>query len=143
MQLKKAENKDKNDILDIISDMHIDMPGFVWNQADFVQKQIDNGEYFVAEVDGKTVGILSLRQRGPKMYIETLAVLPEYRRQKIGTKLVEFAKNTAKEKGLARVCACSFLEYKIGDFYLNQGFSLAEKPGNYNGHKYHIFISSV
>lgn len=143
IQLRKAQDADKHSIVDIIKALHLDIPNFVWNNLEFVQKQIQNGEYVVAEMEGKIAGIMSLRQRKKTIHIETLAVAGEHRLKKIGTQLVDFAKSFTKEKGLADLCACSFFEYKIGDFYTRQGFSLLPKPGEYHGRKYHIFVAKV
>lgn len=139
VNIRKAEFKDKKDILEIISLLRLDVQKFVWGDEGFVEKQIGNGEYFLAETDEGVVGAVSFRQRGDKMYIETLTVVEKYRSQGIGTKLVEFAKNFIREKGLNTLCACSFCEYKAEGFYLNQGFSLLKKPGKYNNHKYQRF----
>lgn len=139
----QAGVKDLQTIMGIIGMLSLDIPGFVWNTPEFLQKQVESGAYFLAQHEGKTAGIISLRQRNEKLYIETLAVAPEYRRQKIGSQLVAFAKEKAKEKGLNQICACSFFEYKIGDFYTNQGFRLLSRPGAYNDHNYHIFLLSI
>lgn len=137
--LRKAQREDKKDILKIISSLHLDMPGFIWDDEDFVEGQIKYGEYFVVEINGKLAGVASFRKKGNKMYIETLAVDKNYRMQGIGTKLVEFAKKFTKENNSDALCACSFYEYEIGDFYIKQGFSLLKKPGIYNNHKYYRF----
>lgn len=137
--LRIAESKDKKAILEIINFLRLDIPGFVWAQDEFVQKQIQDGEYFLVEREGEIAGIISFRQRGNKMYIETLAVVEKYRLQGIGTKLIEFAKEFTRKKGLAVLCACSFCEYEAKDFYLKQNFSLLDKCGEYNNHRYYFF----
>lgn len=143
IKIRKAESIDLKDIAAVINMLRLDIKDFVWNTPEFLGKQIKNGEYFLAKKNGKTAGIISLHQRGKKMYIETLAVVSECRFQKIGTQLVDFAKNFTKERGLNNLFACSFFEYKIGNFYTNQGFLLLDKPGMYNGHKYHIFLTHL
>jgi N-acetylglutamate synthase-like GNAT family acetyltransferase len=137
--LRKAEVKDKKDILEIITLLHLDTPGFIWENDEFVEKQIENGEYFLAEMEGGVAGVISFRQREDKMYIETLAVAEEYRLQGVGTTLIEFAKSYTRENGLGILRACSFCEYKAESFYFNRGFSLLGKTGRYNNHKYHRF----
>lgn len=141
--IRKAHDKDAKAIVEIINILKLDMSEFVWSDIDFVRKQISQGEYFVAQVADAVVGIISLRQRKKVIHIETLAVLPGHRLKKIGTRLVDFAKQFTKEKELKDLCACSFLEYHIGDFYHRQGFSLLPKPGEYQGRKYHIFVTKV
>ncbi|MDD5145373.1 MAG: GNAT family N-acetyltransferase [Candidatus Pacebacteria bacterium] len=139
MEIKKAEIGDKKEILDIVNLLYFNIPDFVWNDPNFVEKQIKNGQYFLAEIGGKTVGIISFRMRNKKMFIETLAVALDHQMEGVGAKLIEFAKEYAKENNSSALCACSFLEYKTVDFYLTQGFSLLEQRGIYNNHKYYRF----
>lgn len=139
MNLRKAQEQDKENILEIINILRLDMPDFVWGEKDFIDEQIKNGEYFLAETNKETVGVISLRQRGKKMYIETLVVPEKHRNQGIGTQLIEFAKNFTREKGFNALCACSFYEYNAADFYSKQGFCLSEDCGTYNNHKFHRF----
>lgn len=85
------------------------------------------------------MGIISFKQKQDRMYIETLAVVEQYRSRGIGTQLVEFAKNFTREKGLVVLRVCSFCEYKAQDFYLKLDFSLLQELGKYNNHKYQRF----
>lgn len=139
IKLRRAELKDKKDILEIINLLYLDMPSFVWGENDFVEKQIKNGEYFVAEVDNRIVGIISFRQREDRMYIETIAVIEEYRSKGVGSKLLDFAKQFTLQNKLNTLRVCSFCEYKAEKFYLNRGFSLFKKLGKYGKHKFHRF----
>ena len=139
MTIRKAELKDKKNILEITNLLHFNVPNFIWNTDEFIDRQIKNGEYFLTETEEKTIGVISFRQRRNKMYIETLATANDHQSDGVGTQLIGFAKKFTKEKGLSILCACSFYEYKTVDFYLKQGFSLFEKPGIYNGHKYYRF----
>lgn len=141
--LRKAEQEDKENILKIIRSLHLNMPDFIWDREDFVKKQIIQSEYFVAEIDGELAGVASFRKKRNKMYIETLAVDNKYRMRGIGSELVEFGKRLAKENDSDVLCACSFFEYEIGDFYIKRGFSLLKKPGIYNNHKYHRFEAKI
>lgn len=143
INLRKAEDSDVKNIAGLIESLRLDMAGFVWNDIGFIEKQIKNGEYFLAESAGNILGIMSLRQRKKTIHIETLAVAPEHRLKKIGSQLVGFAKTFTKEKGLRDLCACSFFDYHIGDFYTRQGFSLLPRPGEYYGRKYHIFVIKI
>ena len=141
MNLRKAGISDKQNILDIINNLlRLDSP---WNEDGFVETQVKNGEYFLAEIDGKTAGIISLRQKQDKIYIETLAVEEKFRLKGIGSQLVEFAKQFTKERGLASLRACSFFEYKAEGFYEKLGFSRLGKTGKYNGRKYHRFAIEI
>lgn len=139
MNIRKAELEDKKNILEIVNLLYLDMPDFVWNTDEYLNRQIENKEYFVAEEDKKIVGVVSFRLRKNIMYIETLVVSKDHQSKGIGTALIEFAKKFTKEKGVNVLHICAFYEYKTVDFYLKRGFSLLDKPGVYNGHKYYRF----
>ena len=151
MNLRKAEEKDKKAIFEIINLSHLshfEMSDFIWGKLDFIAKQIKNGEYFVAENGGEIIGLISLRKRKIKewpfwekqiMYIETLVVLERYRLRGIGTQLIELAERFTKEGGLDTLRACSFCEYNADNFYLKLGFSLLKGSGVYGNHKFKRF----
>jgi len=143
MTLRKAELEDKKDILDVANLLYLDIPDFVWNKDNFVESQIKRGEYFLIENEEKIIGIIGLRQRGNKMHVETIAVRNGSQLEGVGTKLIEFAREFTKKKGLNILRAYSFYEYKSVDFYLNRGFHLLNKPGIYNGHKYYRFEMKI
>ncbi|MBU0546892.1 MAG: GNAT family N-acetyltransferase [Patescibacteria group bacterium] len=137
MTIRKAEPKDKKDILEITNLLYLDIPNFVWNTDEFIDRQIKNGEYFLAETEEKIVGIISFRQRKKKIHIETLSATDDHQSEGVGSQLIGFAKEFTKEKGFSILRVYSFHEYKTIDFYLKQGFSLLEKPGIYNNHEYY------
>ena len=139
MTLRRAKADDKEGILRVARLLHLDMPGFIWDRGDFIDRQIKAGDYFVVEEEGEIIGAISFRQRQDKVYIETIAIVNNHRDKGIGTKLIEFAKEFTREKGLRSLRLCSFYDYNTVDFYLSQGFSLLKKPGKYQGHQYHRF----
>lgn len=103
--------------------MHImrDCPAFV-PELDFVAQDggriVGNVVYMKGVIngdDGKEYEVLSL---GP------LAVLPEYQRRGIGSRLIEHTKNLARENGFRAVLLCGDPEY-----YSRQGFIPAERLG--------------
>ncbi len=139
MKLREAELKDKKDILEITNLLYLDIPDFIWNKDEFIERQIKNGKYFLLEKEERITGIVSLRQRENKIHIETIAVRNGSQSEGIGTELIEFAKDFTKKKGFNILRAYSFYKYKSVDFYLNRGFTLLSKPGVYNNHKYYRF----
>jgi len=139
INLRKADIGDKDSIIEIINVLHLDVPGFVWGDRNFVEKQIRSGEYFLAQLGNEVAGVISFKQRGNIMYIETLAIKEKFRSQGIGTRLVEFAKNFTKDNRLSILRVCSFCEYKAQDFYLKLGFSMLEEPGDYENLSYQRF----
>ena len=139
MDIREAKIEDKKSILDIVSLLHIDMPGFVWDQDDFVTNQIQNKEYFVLEDNNNIVAIMSLSKRKNKVSIDTLAVIKEYQNRGLGSKLIEFAKQFSLDNGYNTLHAYSFAEYNAVNFYLNKSFEYFNRMGEYNGHRYDCF----
>jgi len=143
MILRQAELKDTKEILEIVSELYLDIPHFVWNDEDFVKNQIQKNEYFVIEDQGQLMGIMSLRQRTNKINIETLAVRKNFKSQGLGSKFIEFAKQFTKEKGFNILHAYSFSEYNSAGFYLKKGFKVMNHFGYYKNHKYDCFELKV
>ncbi|MBI1866583.1 MAG: GNAT family N-acetyltransferase [Candidatus Staskawiczbacteria bacterium] len=139
MILRQAELKDKKEVLVIVNELSLDIPDFVWDKEEFVQKQIQNKEYFVIEDGGRLAGVMSLRSRRNKVSIETLAVRKEFQLKGLGSRFIEFAKQFAKEKGFNILHAYSFSEYRASDFYLKKGFKIMDDHGYYKNHKYDCF----
>lgn len=139
MNIRLADPEDLLAIKEIASLLYIELPGFVWNTEDFIKKQIERGEYYVAENDGKISGIISFRERNGIMYIETLAVAKDVQARGVGSGLVDFAKRFAKENGYKILRTASFYEYGVRDYWIKQGFRLLDEPGEYSGHKFYRF----
>jgi len=143
MILRQAELNDKKEVLDIVNGLSLNIPDFVWHQDEFVERQIQNKEYFVIEDGGKLMGALSLRQRANKITIETLVVKKEFQGRGFGTKFIEFAKAFTQERGLATLHAYSFCQYQSADFYIKKGFKVLPYFGYYKHHKYDCFELAI
>ncbi len=141
--IRQAVFEDKENIINLISLLRLDIPDFVWDNGEFVEQQIKRGEYFIAKVGEDMAGAISFRIRGEKIHIETLAVKKEYRFNGIGTKFLNFAKALTREKKLNVLIACSFFEYNAENFYLQNGFRMLRKIGTYKGHQYHCYETKV
>ena len=139
MILRQAELKDKKEVLNIVNELSLDIPDFIWDKEEFVARQIQNKEYFVMEDKGRLAGVMSLRQRTNKINIETLVVKKEFQYKGLGSKFIEFAKQFTKEKGFNILHAYSFSEYQAADFYLKKGFKVMDYTGYYKNHKYDCF----
>ena len=139
MAIRQAELKDKEEIIKIVDLLHLDIPNFVWNQEEFVSKQISNKEYFLGEQGGNIIGVMSLSARKNKMNIETLVVKREFQSQGFGTQFIVFAKQFARDKGFDALYAYSFKEYNMTDFYLKKHFKMLDYPGSYKNHQYYCF----
>lgn len=139
MILRQAELKDKKEIMDIANLLYLEIPKFLWNSGEFITKQVEKKEYFLIKDNDSVVGVMSLRQRKNGVHIETLVVKKEFQSKGLGTKLIEFAKKFAKEKGNNSLYAYSFSEYNIADFYLKKRFKLMGYVGYYKNRKYDCF----
>ncbi len=91
------------------------------------------GEYFLYEKsDGKYIGFIQLSIRkdyvegcktSPTAYIEGIYVEPEYRRQAIAMKLIEFAKEWGKKNGCKELASDCELDNTLSiKFHNNAGF---------------------
>ena len=137
INIRLANQEDGGAIKKIADLLYLDIPEFNWNKDDFIKGQIKKGEYYVAEENGKIIGITSLRDRNSRLYIETLAVAKDIQSSGIGKKLVEFTKQFAKENNFKIMRTTSFYEYGVKDFWIKQGFKLLDEPGQYSGHEFY------
>jgi N-acetylglutamate synthase-like GNAT family acetyltransferase len=137
--LRQAELKDKKEVLNIVNELSLNIPHFVWNKEEFVDRQIQNKEYFVIEDNERLVGVMSLRQRSNRINIETLVIKKEFQSRGLGSKFIEFAKQFTKERGFSILHAYSFSEYHATDFYLKKGFKVLDYFGYYKNHAYDCF----
>ncbi len=147
MSIRKAVSEDVERVVEIAQVLYLEIPDFVWTTEKFIRKQIEKGEYYLSEENGKTTGVMSLRERNKMLYIETLAVAKDIQAPRlpasggqakgVGSRLIEFAKQFARENGFKILRTTSFYEYGVKDFYIKNGFQLLDEPGQYNGHKFH------
>jgi len=139
MNIRQAKIEDKEKILNIISLLYLDIPHFVWNTDPFVTAQIQNNEYFVIEDQNQIAGIMSLRKRKDKIHIETLAVKKDFQNKGLGSQLIEFAKDFAKENNFKTLQAYSFTQYQAEGFYKKLGFTALTYSGEYKRYPYNCF----
>lgn len=85
---------------------------------------ISIGDWVLAEVDGKPVGIASLLVYTPTLAeVRSLAVLPETQGMGMGRKIVEATIEMARERGIPTVFALT----RAVNFFLRLGFEITEK----------------
>ena len=79
---------------------------------------------FVAECEGKLVGVIMAGHDGRRGYIYHTAVLPAYRNQGIAKRLLEHAMNALDAEGINRVALVAFKTNEIGNgFWESVGFT--------------------
>ena len=98
---------------------------------DYFKKRLgqDNAICLVAETNQEIIGYLvsfidtySYRSTNPICELENMYILPQYRRQGIGTKLVDELKKIAKKKGANRLRVETITQNQVaGSFYQAMG----------------------
>jgi ribosomal protein S18 acetylase RimI-like enzyme len=76
------------------------------NAPDFVidkKLAIRDGLLFVAEAEGKVVGSIMAGYDGHRGWLYSLAVLPEYRRRGLGSRLVRHAEERLRASGCPKI----------------------------------------
>lgn len=82
---------------------------------------------FVAEDDGKIVGVIMAGHDGRRGYIHHTAVLPSYRNRGIAKRLVDAAVNALDEEGINKIGLVAFAKNEIGNgFWKKMGFSVRD-----------------
>lgn len=79
---------------------------------------------FTAELDGRIVGSIMSGHDGRRGFIYHTAVLPEYRRQGIGSELVKAALSALAAEGITKAALVVFSENEQGNkFWESMGFT--------------------
>ncbi len=118
---------------DGVYDLWINTPGMGLNTTDDSRDGIDKylkrnpTTSFVAECDGKIIGVIIAGNDGRRGFIYHTAVLPDYRNQGIGRKLVDNAMSALEKEGLNKVALVVFDRNEIGNgFWENIGFTVRD-----------------
>lgn len=115
MEIREFENDDLVRILCLEREI---FPGEAWGARDFRLFLLNNGTMLVAEVDGAIVGYM-LWLDEEEVHLANLAVLPAFRKQKIGHALMERLFEAAAQRSI-------ILEVRAGSpavkFYQDRGF---------------------
>ena len=124
IRVMKAEDYDG------VFDLWVNTPGIGLNETDDsregIEKYIDRNptSSFVAEKDGKIVGVIMAGHDGRRGYIHHTAVLPEYRKRGIAGRLVESALAALEKEGINKAALVAFKDNDVGNaFWENIGFT--------------------
>jgi len=147
--LRLAEKADVNDIHRISSVLTLDIPGFIWDQKDYIEEGVAQGNYYVLELEGKVVAIIStfvvskwwFFGRSKTGYIDALAVEPARQRSGLGKRLIDFAIGHAKETGATSLVVQSFEQFGLLDYYPRFGFKKVATR-KFNSFPYYVFKMS-
>ncbi len=148
--LRPAEKTDVDDIQRISGVLTLDIPEFRWDQKDYIEQGIAEGKYYVLELEGKVVAIISTfveSKRGffgasKTGFIDALAVDPARQKSGLGKLLIEFAIGHAKENGATSLVVESFQQYGLLDYYPKFGFKKVATE-KFNSFPYYVFKMSL
>lgn len=89
-----------------------------------VASRFDEGVLWVAEVDGRIVGTVSLSNEPEGLYVRSMAVLPEYQGRGIGHKLLDALHEYAAKSGAKRIFLYT-LPFQLGarELYEKHGYA--------------------
>ena len=93
-----------------------------------------NSFTYVAEDDGKTVGVLTGHSYYDEVHIGDLVVLEEYRHQHIGSQLVNQVIEEHRGKGFKNITLSTY-EFQAKEFYKKLGFKVEFKRENKDNEK--------
>ena len=114
---------------DAVFALWLNTPGMGLNTTDDSREGIEKylkrnpNSCFVAEADGKIVGVIMAGHDGRRGFIHHTAVLPEFRNQGIAKQLVEHAIAALDAEGIQKVGLVAFQTNEIGNgFWERVGF---------------------
>lgn len=118
------------DDYDGVYNLWINTPGMGLNTTDDSREGIDKylkrnpTTSFVAEDDGKIIGVIMAGHDGRRGFINHTAVLADYRKQGIAKKLVDNTMDALDKEGIKKVALVVFKHNEMGNgFWDNIGFT--------------------
>lgn len=118
---------------DALYDLWLHIPGMGLNTTDDSREGI--AQYlkrnpttcFVAEADGKLIGVIMAGHDGRRGFIYHTAVLPEHRKQGIAMTLVDHAMQALEAEGIHKTALVVFASNELGNgFWEHIGFTKRE-----------------
>lgn len=120
-----------------VYDLWIHTPGMGLNATDDSQEGIEKylkrnpTSCFVAEEEGKIIGVIMAGHDGRRGFIHHTAVLPDFRNQGVAGKLVEYAMDALDKEGINKVAFIAFEKNEVGnDFWESIGFTVRDDLKN-------------
>lgn len=118
------------DDYDGVYNLWINTPGMGLNTSDDSKEGIakylkrNPTTSFVAEDDGKIIGVIMAGHDGRRGFIHHTAVLSDYRKQGIAKQLVDSAMDALEKEGINKVALVAFKHNELGNgFWNNIGFT--------------------
>lgn len=89
---------------------------------------VNDNLFFIAEENGEIVGTIMAGYDGHRGWIYSLAVIPERRRAKIGTKLLKHTESELKKLGCVKINLQIFQHNEVvKEFYLYNGYEIEDR----------------
>ncbi len=116
-----------------VYDLWINTPGMGLNTTDDSEEGIarflcrNPGTSFVAEDDGRIVGVVLAGHDGRRGYIYHTAVMEKYRNNNVGRRLVEHVMNALEKENISKAALVVFDRNESGNgFWEHLGFTVRE-----------------
>lgn len=111
IEIKLAQTDDAESISMVLAEAFAEYKSFYTEEAfaattpssERVKTDLDEGAAWIALLDGKAVGTVSVIPKNEGLYIRGMAILPAARGNKIGEKLLSQIENFAAEQGFRRL----------------------------------------
>jgi len=128
MKIRKYYPQDKPALINLWQTVFPNDPPYN-NPDQVIQEKLKTDDLiFIAEADDKLIGACMAGYDGHRGWLYAVAVLPEYRRSKAGTRLVEEAIATLKEIVCAKVnLQIRSTNHEVADFYKSLGFTTEDR----------------
>lgn len=125
--IRPVQEKDQEQIVMVFMDT-FNSAGENWSEENarkHIREAPIEGCNYVAEVDGKMIGILLAfpltKVNGTELFIDILAVRPEYQNQGIGKELWKIGEQYIKDHGLVGICLQANPKLKSFVWYKRMG----------------------
>lgn len=97
-----------------------------WNEDRHRQEPKFPERYSMLFDDNTCIGFFSVREQSDCLYIETLQLIQQYRRQRIGTKMLDVVESLARKKAKDKVRLRVINGNPAKTLYLRNGFKTIE-----------------
>jgi len=137
--IKKASKKDSQILAQIFSVLYSQKIKSEYKIKSSLVKKTK--EYYLCSTGKRPVGAISLKFNNKQCELETIAV-----RQKgkgYGSRLLQFAENSAVERGCQKIWCHSLEQHKVKGFYLKCGWEEEEYIVNYYPGKNSFTFSKI
>ena len=137
--IRKAKQKDSEKILDLFNqNTELTCDESLNYNKNHVREFLSSYKTFICEIDKKVAGILITQWglKGKFVYIDSLIVNPNYRKKGIATKLLNYLKKSAKQKGINLLFLFSEINNKKAQ-------NLFKKNNYKRGKKFYFYSKTI